>query len=97
MTHHRKGILNLYLKLIKKKTESLSACNRLDLETLGSQPIMPEISRDIDPPLNLASLWATESFNNSLNHGKRAPNLKEVENCFCQILVDSLGNALGGY
>ena len=36
-----RGIQRQYLKSLKKNRK-MSTCNRLDLETLGSQPIMPK-------------------------------------------------------
>ena len=42
---HFRGIYRIYLKLIKRDWK-LRTCNRLDLETLGSRPIVPKISPD---------------------------------------------------
>ena len=39
------GIYNIYLKLMKTY-QKVSTCIRLDLETLGSQPILPKILPD---------------------------------------------------
>ena len=36
-----RGIYELYPNLIKENRR-MSTCNRLDLQTLGSQPIMPK-------------------------------------------------------
>ena len=42
ITHHFKGIYRIYPNLIKENRR-MSTCNRLDLQTLGSQPvIMPK-------------------------------------------------------
>jgi hypothetical protein len=40
ITDHFRGIYRIYPNLIKENRR-MSTCNRLDLETLGSQPIMP--------------------------------------------------------
>ena len=36
-----RGIYRIYSNLIKENRR-MSTCNRLDLETLGSQPVMPK-------------------------------------------------------
>ena len=41
ITDHFIGIYRIYLNLIKKN-QRMSTCNRLDLQTLGSQPFMPK-------------------------------------------------------
>jgi hypothetical protein len=41
ITYHLRGIWRIYLKLRKKK-RTMSTCNQLDFETLGSQPIVPK-------------------------------------------------------
>ena len=41
ITDHFRGIYRIYLNLIKENRR-MSTRNRLDLQTLGSQPIMPE-------------------------------------------------------
>ena len=41
-TKHINEILKIYFELLKK-TRKMSTCNRCDLETLGSRPIMPKI------------------------------------------------------
>jgi hypothetical protein len=38
---HLRGIYRIYPNLMKEN-QRMSACNRLDLQTLGSQPIMPK-------------------------------------------------------
>ena len=40
ITHHFRGIYGIYPKLIKEN-QRMSTCDRLDLQTIGSQPIMP--------------------------------------------------------
>ena len=42
-TRHFRTLCEIYLKSIKKNRR-ISTCNRLDLQTLGSQPIMPKNS-----------------------------------------------------
>ena len=42
-TDHFRGIYKTYPNLIKENRR-MPTCNRLDLQTLGSQPIMPKIS-----------------------------------------------------
>jgi hypothetical protein len=42
-THHFRGIYRIYLKLIKK-TQKITTCNRLNLDTLGFGLIMPQKS-----------------------------------------------------
>ena len=41
ITDHFRGIYRIYPNLIKEDWR-MSTCNRLDLQTLGSQPIMPK-------------------------------------------------------
>jgi hypothetical protein len=41
ITDHFRGIYRIYFNLIKENRR-MSTCNRLDLQTLGSQPIMPK-------------------------------------------------------
>jgi hypothetical protein len=41
ITDHFRGSYRIYPKLIKENRR-MSTCNRLDLETLGSQPIVPK-------------------------------------------------------
>ena len=41
ITDHFRGIYRIYPNLIKE-IRRMSTCNRLDLQTLGSQPIMPK-------------------------------------------------------
>ena len=41
ITNHSGGIHRIYPNVIKENRR-MSACNRLDLQTLGSQPVMPE-------------------------------------------------------
>ena len=43
ITDRFRGIYGIYLKLIYKIRRMLT-CDRVDLQTLGSQPIMPKIS-----------------------------------------------------
>jgi hypothetical protein len=43
LTHHLGRIDGMYLKIMKRNRK-VSTCNRLDLETLGSCPIMPKNS-----------------------------------------------------
>ena len=40
ITNHSKGIYRTYPNLIKENRR-MSTCYRLDLQTLGSQPVMP--------------------------------------------------------
>ena len=47
ITDHFRGIYRIYLNLIKENRK-MSTCNRLDLQTLGSQPIMPKNSPNTD-------------------------------------------------
>ena len=41
ITNHFTGIYRIYPSLIKENRR-MSTCNRLDLQTLGSQPVMPK-------------------------------------------------------
>ena len=41
ITDHFKGIYRIHLNSIKENRR-MSACNRLDLQTLGSHPVMPK-------------------------------------------------------
>ena len=41
ITHHFKGIYRIYPNLIKENRR-MSTCNRMDLQKLGSQPVMPK-------------------------------------------------------
>ena len=41
MIDHYRGMNKIYLDLIKENRR-MSTCNQLDLQTLGSQPIMPK-------------------------------------------------------
>ena len=41
ITNPSRRIYRIYIKLIKK-IRKMSTCNQLDLETLGSQPVMPK-------------------------------------------------------
>ena len=41
ITDHSRGIYRIYRNLIKENRK-MSTCNRLDLQTLGSQLIMPK-------------------------------------------------------
>jgi hypothetical protein len=41
ITHHFRGIDSIYPNSMKENRR-MSTCNRLDLHTLGSQPIMPK-------------------------------------------------------
>ena len=41
-TEHFRGINRIYLKVMKK-TQKVSTCNQLDLETLGYQLFLPKI------------------------------------------------------
>ena len=41
ITDHSRGIYKIYSNMIKE-TRRISTCNRLDLQTLGSQPVMPK-------------------------------------------------------
>jgi hypothetical protein len=43
ITDHLRGIYGIYPNLIKENWR-MSTCNRLDFQTLGSQPIIPKIS-----------------------------------------------------
>jgi hypothetical protein len=52
ITDHFRGIYGIYTNLVKE-TQRMSTCNRLDLQTLGSQPIMPKI---------LPDHWSSPSF-----------------------------------
>jgi hypothetical protein len=45
MTNHFRGIYRIYPNVIKKNRR-MSTCNQMDLQTLGSQPIMPKIFPD---------------------------------------------------
>ena len=45
ITDHFRGIYKIYLNLIKEN-QRMSTCNRWDLQTLRSQPIMPKILPD---------------------------------------------------
>jgi hypothetical protein len=51
ITDHFKGIYKIYPNLMKEN-QRMSTCNRLDLQTLGSQPVMPK---------NLPDHWAKPS------------------------------------
>jgi hypothetical protein len=42
ITNHSRGILEIYPNVLKENWR-MSTCNRLDVQTLGSQPIMPKI------------------------------------------------------
>ena len=48
ITHYIWEIYGIYLNFIKKN-QKITTCNRLDLETLRSWPIMPKISLDTRP------------------------------------------------
>ena len=41
ITDHSKGIYSMYRNL-RKENRRMSTCNRLDLQTLGSQLVMPK-------------------------------------------------------
>jgi hypothetical protein len=41
ITNRFRGLYRIYPNLIKKK-QRMPTCNRLDLQTLGSQPMMPK-------------------------------------------------------
>ena len=41
ITGHYRGIYRIYPNLIKENRR-MSTCNRLDLQTLGSQPVVPK-------------------------------------------------------
>ena len=41
ITHHLRRICGIFLNFIKKNWKIVTTCNQLDLETLGSWPIMP--------------------------------------------------------
>jgi hypothetical protein len=70
ITNHLKGIYRIYLKYIKKnhkKHHKMSTrCNQLDLETLGSQPIMPR---------NLPGHWR------ELSCTSHSSNIKALKQC----------------
>ena len=51
ITDHFRGICRIYLNLIKEN-QRMSTCNRLDLQTLGSQSVMPK---------NLPNHWVVEN------------------------------------
>ena len=55
-----RGIYRIYLNLVKENRR-MSTCNRLDLQTLGSQPVMPK---------NLPDHWR-ESRNFDQNRFRR--------------------------
>ena len=56
-TDHSKGIHSLYPKLMKENRR-LSTCNQLDLQILGSQPVMPKNLPDHwTYPLNTKTFW----------------------------------------
>ena len=46
ITDHSKGVYRIYPNLIKENRR-MPTCNRLDLQTLGSQPVMPKILPDL--------------------------------------------------
>ena len=50
MTDHFRDIYRIYPNLMKE-IQRMSTCNRLDLQTLGSQPIMPKNLRDHCPTI----------------------------------------------
>ena len=62
ITDHSRGIYRLYPNLIKENRRRMSTCNRLDLQTLGSQPVMPK---------NLPNHWS-----NFMVHGQGFATLK---------------------
>ena len=41
ITDHSRGMYRIYPNLIKENRR-MSTCNRLDLQTLGSRPVMPK-------------------------------------------------------
>ena len=45
ITDHSRGIYRIYPNLVKENRR-MSTCNRLDLQTLGSQPVMLKILPD---------------------------------------------------
>ena len=53
ITDHFRGIYRIYYPNLTKGNRRLSTCNRLDLQTLGSQPVMM--------PKNLPDHWLTSS------------------------------------
>ena len=63
ITDHFRGICGIYFNLIKENRR-MSTCNRLDLQALGSQPVMPKNLPDRWPRPWLRSLghaWSLAS------------------------------------
>jgi hypothetical protein len=56
ITDHFKGIYRIYSNLIKENRR-MSTCNRLDLQTLGSQTILPKNLPDHCHPLNMRTIY----------------------------------------
>jgi hypothetical protein len=56
ITNHFRGIYGIYPDLIKENRR-MSTCNRSDLQTLGSRPIMPK---------NLPDHWLGSFYNDAV-------------------------------
>ena len=71
VTGHFRGLCRIYLKLVKKN-QQMSTCDRLDLGTRGSRPIMLKISSDTGTLYctYLTSLITSEFFGWELDLGE---------------------------
>ena len=72
-----RGVERIYLKLVKKerkKAQTMSTCNQLDLETLGSRPIMLK---------NLLGHWSRGVFGWLLGIASKdyGPTVISFKNC----------------